>query len=234
MRPATDSRFSKGGGIRRIHDDLSRWASCAYHSDVSFENAPSDYSMLKINVLPKNGGGDTLWTSTYDVLDRISPSFRQYLETLTAEHNAEFFHKEAANLGITVRDDIERGNPINKGSTLIAHHPVIRTNPVTGWKALFVNRGFTGRIDDVSKDESDMILNYLNQVCVHNIDMQCRFRWEKGSVALWDNRCSWHSATFDYDEERSGDRASSIGERPYFDPKSVLKSEGLRAEGKRW
>lgn len=201
--------------------------------------------MLKVNILPE-AGGDTLWMSAYDVLDRMSPSFREYLETLTAEHNAEFFHKEAENLGLKVRDDIERGNPINKGSTLIAHHPIVRTNresptthtelilAVTGWKALFVNRGFTGRIDDVTKDESDMILNYLNQICIHNMDLQCRFRWEKGSVALWDNRCTWHSATFDYNEERRGDRASSLGEQPYLDSASVLKSDALRAEGNKW
>ncbi|GMK54791.1 hypothetical protein CspeluHIS016_0113770 [Cutaneotrichosporon spelunceum] len=226
-------RQNKGGGIRRIHDDLSRWASVAWHSDVSFENVPSDYSMLKVNILPE-AGGDTLWVDSYGILDRMSPSFVKYLETLTAEHNAEFFHKEAENLGLKVRDDIERGNPLNKGSSLIAHHPIIRTNPVTGWKALFVNRGFTHRIDDVTKDESDMILNYLNQICIHNMDLQCRFRWEKGSVALWDNRCTWHSATFDYSEERRGDRASSLGEKPYLDPTSKFKSDGLREEGNKW
>jgi alpha-ketoglutarate-dependent taurine dioxygenase len=124
-------RQNKGGGIRRIHDDVSRWASVAWHSDVSFENVPSDYSMLKVNILPE-AGGDTLWVDAYGVLDRMSPSFVQYLETLTAEHNAEFFHKEAENLGLKVRDDIERGNPLNKGSTLVAHHPVIRTNRESG------------------------------------------------------------------------------------------------------
>jgi alpha-ketoglutarate-dependent taurine dioxygenase len=63
---------SKGGGIRRIHDDLSRWASVAWHSDVSFENVPADYSMLKINVLPESGG-DTMWASTSDVSTAKSP-----------------------------------------------------------------------------------------------------------------------------------------------------------------
>jgi alpha-ketoglutarate-dependent taurine dioxygenase len=65
LRPTADVD-SKGGGIRRIHDDLSRWASVAWHSDVSFENVPADYSMLKINVLPESGG-DTMWASTSDV-----------------------------------------------------------------------------------------------------------------------------------------------------------------------
>lgn len=86
----------------------------------------------------------------------------------------------------------------------------------------------------MTKDESDMILNYLNQVCIHQIDCQARVKWDKGSVAIWDNSVTWHSATFDYEEERVGDRASSIGERPYFDPGSRLKKEALGEEGKKW
>ena len=70
-------------------EDVSRWASVAWHTDVSFERVPADYSMLKINTLPPMGG-DTLWCNTADVLDRMSPSFREYLETLTCEHNGEF------------------------------------------------------------------------------------------------------------------------------------------------
>ena len=84
-----------------------------------------------------------------------------------------------------------------------------------------------------------------------NIDCQVRFRWEKGSIAVWDNRSSWHTvsrnrssrlmssrlsfgqATFDYTEERSGERASTLGEVPYFDPKSKLRSESLLEEGVR-
>lgn len=82
-----------------------------------------------------------------------------------------------------------------------------------------------------------------------NFDCQVRFRWEGGSIAIWDNRVStlstydeagadqqstWHSATFDYDEERAGERASSVGEVPFFDPKSVKRSEGLAREGRKW
>jgi alpha-ketoglutarate-dependent taurine dioxygenase len=74
----------------------------------------------------------------------------------------------------------------------------------------------------------------LTIIAMLNFDCQVRFRWEAGSIAIWDNRSTWHSATFDYAEERAGERASSVGERPYFDPKSTLKSEGLAREGNRW
>lgn len=225
------SKQKKGGGINRRYDDVSRWASVAWHTDVSFERVPADYSMLKINVLPEMGG-DTLWINTADILDRISPSFREYLETLTCEHNADFFHSEAERLGMVINQG-PRGSSLNVDGSLKASHPVIRTNPVTGWKSLYVNRGFSRRIENVTKDESDMIMDYINRICMMNIDCQVRFRWEKGSIALWDNRSSWHSATFDYNEERSGERASTIGEIPYFDPSSKLRSEALREEGVR-
>ncbi|KAK4687226.1 hypothetical protein P7C73_g2890, partial [Tremellales sp. Uapishka_1] len=227
------ARQAKGGGIRRVHDDVSRFASVAWHSDVSFEKVPSDYSMLKINVLPETGG-DTFWNNMYEAYERMSPSMQAYMETLTATHSANFFHEEARRLGITISKTKERGNPINKGDDLEAHHPIVRTNPVTGWKALFINKGFTSRIDDVTKDESDVLLNYLNQLCIHNMDMQVRFRWQKNSLAIWDNRSTQHSATFDYGEERSGDRASGTGELPFLDPASITRSQGLKKDGHKY
>ncbi|WRT67275.1 uncharacterized protein IL334_004242 [Kwoniella shivajii] len=223
----------KGGGIMRLHDDVSRWASRAFHSDVSFEKVPSDYSMLKVNVLPPSGG-DTQWINCYDILDKISPSMLEYFKTLKADHNANFFHQEAANHGKTVSKTMIRGNPLNVGDDLSAHHPLIRTNPVTGWNALYYSYGFGSRIQGVTYDEHLMLRDYLTQLCLNNFDCSVRFRWEAGSVAIWDNRSTLHSATFDYAEERSGDRASSIGEQPYFSPEGKQKSEALRAEGKKW
>jgi len=112
---------------------------------------------------------------TRQILDKMSPSFLAYLETLKCRHNAQFFHAEAEKLGIKVRDDIERGSPLNVGDVLTADHPVIRTNPVTGWKALFVNRGFSDRILDVTKDESDFIYDYVNKIGTSN--PECRGRY---------------------------------------------------------
>ncbi|OCF42656.1 hypothetical protein I317_03515 [Kwoniella heveanensis CBS 569] len=223
----------KGGGIMRLHDDVSRWATRAFHSDVSFEKVPSDYSMLKINTLPPSGG-DTQWVNCYDILDKMSPSMLRFFENTEAEHNANFFHQEAANHGRTISKTMIRGNPLNVGDDLSARHPLIRTNPVTGWNALYYSYGFGGRIQGVTYDEHVMLREYLTQLCMNNFDCSVRFRWEAGSVAIWDNRSTLHSATFDYQEERNGDRASSIGEKPYFSPQGRLRSEALREAGLRY
>ena len=95
-----------------------------------------------------------------------------------------------------------------------AEHPVVRTHPVSGKKALYVNRGFTTRILGIPPDESDAILRYLYEH-MENPLFQCRFRWQPGSVAFWDNRCTQHRAMWDYwPHPRSGHRVTIKGERP--------------------
>lgn len=145
-------------------------------SDITFENVPSSYAMLKIHTLPATGG-DTLWASAYEAYDRLSQPMRSFLETLTATHDANFFHDEARRLGIPIKAK-GRGHPSNEGEDLRAVHPVIRTNrecednqvepsggilivilavrsAVTGWKGLFVNYAFTKRINGVTRDENE-------------------------------------------------------------------------------
>ncbi|KAA8894035.1 hypothetical protein FN846DRAFT_456536, partial [Sphaerosporella brunnea] len=179
-------------------------------------------------------GGDTLWASGYEAYDRLSPSLRAYLETLSAVHNADRFKEIAAQRGDNLR--LNRGSPENNDTSLTTVHPVIRTNPVTGWKSLFVNRGFTKRILGVTLDESRVLLDYLFRLVHDNHDLQVRFRWERyaqgegGDVALWDNRSVFHTATDDYIETkgvRLGDRAVSLGERPFLDRQAKSRREDL-------
>lgn len=218
----SSAKQKKGGGLIHQLSDTSRLASVGWHSDITFEPVPSDYAMLKIHTLPSTGG-DTLWASGYEVYDRLSASMAAYLETLTATHDATFFHDEAARLGNPLRQT-PRGHPLNVGTSLTTTHPVIRTNPVTGWKSVYVNKGFTKRINGVTRDESDMLLKYLLDLVVHNHDAQVRFRWNKNDIAVWDNRATWHTASYDYSEQRAGDRVCSLGEAPYLD----LSSKGRR------
>ncbi|KAH6197609.1 hypothetical protein HBI15_206860 [Parastagonospora nodorum] len=223
----SSEKQKKGGGLTHQLSDVSRFASAGWHSDITFEPVPSDYAMLKIHTLPATGG-DTLWASGYEIYDRLSPAMQQFLEGLTATHDAKFFLEEAERLGNPIRKGI-RGNPLNFGEALTAVHPVVRTNPVTGWKSVYVNKGFTKRINGVTKDESDVLLSYLFNLLTQNHDAQVRFEWRKNDLAIWDNRSTWHCATYDYNDPRAGDRVCSLGEAPYLDLQSTGRREALES-----
>ncbi|KAL1672807.1 hypothetical protein EV122DRAFT_271259 [Schizophyllum commune] len=201
-------------------------ASKGWHADITFENIPSDYAILKMHTLPKVGG-DTLWASAYEAYDRLSPAYRKFLEGLTAVHNADFFNEYARVHGLPINE--LRGAPDNKGSDLTAIHPVIRTNPVTGFKGLFVNPNFTKRIVELGLDESNDVLAFLARHVSENHDLQVRYTWSLNDLAIWDNRSTFHTATNDYnnDDKRQGNRVVSLGERPFFDPESKSRREAL-------
>ena len=91
-----------------------------------------------------------------------------------------------------------------------------------------MNKSFTKRILELTEDESANLLDYLARHISENHDLQVRFRWEKDSVAIWDNRSTFHTATLDYgNADREGNRAVSLGEVPYLDPKSRSRREVL-------
>src|SRR5699024_822419 len=103
-----------------------------------------------------------------------------------------------------------------RGDIPVAEHPVIRTHPVSGRRALYVNYGFTRRIVQLSQTESDALLRFLFEH-VSRPDFQVRFRWRPGSMAFWDNRCTQHLALWDYyPAVRSGYRVTLKGDRPFF------------------
>jgi len=220
------SVISSKGGIARPEAYLtSTRASQGWHSDITFEPVPSDYAILKMHTIPIVGG-DTIWASGYEAYDRLSPAYQKFLEGLTAVHHAPTFIEYAARNGLKIHDP--RGSPENTGTSLTAIHPVIRTHPVTGFKSLFVNREFTKRIVELSPEESDDVLKFLQLHISENHDLQVRYRWNTNDIAIWDNRATFHTATQDYGEElRMGNRVVSIGERPYFDPASKSRRAAL-------
>jgi alpha-ketoglutarate-dependent taurine dioxygenase len=154
---------------------------------------------------PQFGCGLILLQSGYEAYDRLSPYYKTFLEGLTAVHDATHFKVIGERFGKPLRTD--RGAPDNQGLDLFAIHPVIRTNPVSGWKGLFVNGGytrmtmsliqrFTKRIVELTKDESDSVLEYLFRHISQNHDLQVRFKWNKNDIAIWDNRSTFHTATY--------------------------------------
>ncbi|KAF2732384.1 taurine catabolism dioxygenase [Polyplosphaeria fusca] len=204
--------------------DLSR----EWHSDSTFETAPSDFSFLKMESTPPHGG-DTLWCSGYEIYDRISPSFRSYLETLTATCAQPVF-KTAAEVGNYAMME-PRGSPLNVGDEFAPSHPVVRTNRITGWKSIFAGVGLhVTKINDVYNFEDQMIREYMLRLITRNHDCIARMKWTRNACAIWNNSCVWHAATPDthlVDGVRTGVRASSIGEVPYIDPKSTGRREAL-------
>ncbi|KAI0595326.1 taurine dioxygenase family protein [Biscogniauxia sp. FL1348] len=210
--------------------DRRRYDAAQWHSDIQFEPVPADYTSLRLTQLPKTGG-DTLWASGYEIYERFSKPYQKFFEGLTATFVGDGFHRVAAAQPDKVKIyEKPRGSPLNVGAGLAAVHPVVRTNPVTGWKSIFPIGPFPKRINELQPHESDDLLKKFLQTITENHDLQVRFKWRnKNDIAIWDNRSVFHSATFDYDGlgERFGNRAVGIGERPYFDPNSVSKSEAL-------
>ena len=220
-----------------------------WHSDITFEPVPSDYTALRLTELPKTGGGadttslpfehhltdnssDTLWASGYELFDRISPPYQKFLEGLTATYAQPLFNKAASDNDFKLYS-APRGSTHNIGDKLEAIHPVIRTNPVTGWKSVFAVGHHLSKINGLAVEESKALLEWFVRLVAENHDLQVRNRWQNpNDLAIWDNRSVYHAATPDYEGlgERKGHRVVGLGEKPYFDSNSKSRRQAL-AEG---
>ena len=148
-----------------------------WHSDVSCDEEPPMASILHLHTVPESGG-DTIFASMYRAYDALSEPMKIFLGGLSATHDGEQVYRgRYAERGV---DDTGKAYPR-------AVHPVIRTHPVTGRKALYVNTYFTSHINELAPEESRALLDYL---CAHAIQpaFQCRFKWRPNTVAFWDNR----------------------------------------------
>ena len=175
-----------------------------WHSDVSCDEEPPLGTMLQIHIAPACGG-DTMFSNMYSAYNGLSEPIKKLIDGLTATHESEHLYRGRY---------VDRG--INDKDTIFpqAIHPIIRTHPETGKKALFVNRTFTTRVNELTPSESDRILDLLFDHAEH-IDHQIRFRWSINDMAFWDNRCCMHRAIWDYwPEERKGRRVTIKGDRP--------------------
>jgi taurine dioxygenase len=187
-----------------VHKDSKVANGEFWHSDVSCDEVPPLGTMLQLHILP-DIGGDTMFANMYAAYDALSEPLKRMLAGLTATHASEHVYRERySDRGV---DDRGKVYPH-------AVHPVVRTHPETGKRALYVNRTFTTRINELGDAESAAILDFLFAHCEH-IDFQVRFRWERNDVAFWDNRCAMHRAVWDYwPRERKGRRVTIKGDRP--------------------
>ena len=192
--------------LMRVHTDANstRQNGHQWHSDVSCDEEPPMGSVLHLHTVPEYGG-DTLFSSMYAAWDALSEPMKALLAPLEASH-------ESAHLYDRLYGD-ETVRRRNEWPSAV--HPVARTHPETGRKALFVNSIFTRRILGVTESESRALLQLLFEH-VANPHFQCRFRWRRNSIAFWDNRCVQHHAMWDYyPATRSGTRVTVVGDRPH-------------------
>jgi taurine dioxygenase len=173
-----------------------------WHSDVTCDAEPPMGSILYMQELPETGG-DTCFANMYEAYETLSEPLKAMLDGMTAIHDSAKAHS---------------GARPGQGSDMQfprSAHPVVRTHPVSGRKLLFVNRGFTTRIVQLKRNESDAILEMLYRH-IETPEFSCRFPWAVGSMAFWDNRCAQHRALFDYwPHRRYAHRVTVCGDKPF-------------------
>jgi taurine dioxygenase len=168
-----------------------------WHSDMSFLETPSIGSILHALEIPEFGG-DTLFASMTRAYEALSPGLKTTLQGLHAVHSA---NREYSAQGPSAQ---------KRGSMQVAEaegmageftHPVVKTHPVSGKKALYVNPAFTLRFEGWKERESKPLLDFLFSHARYE-GFTCRFQWRAGSLAFWDNRSVWHFALNDYPGQR--------------------------------
>lgn len=180
-----------------------------WHADTTYLEHPPMAAVLLAQELPPKGG-DTMWSNQYMAYEALSEGLRSVLDGLKAVNSS------AKADSTRTREDRVKSSPTTMSSTdLLAIHPVVRTHPETGRKALFVNFGHTLRFDGWNEEESRPLLDYLFH---HQIrpEFTCRFQWRTGSMAFWDNRCTQHNPINDYHGyKRLMHRVLIAGDLPY-------------------
>ena len=194
--------------VIHTHKDSKIANGNGWHTDVSCDAEPPLGTMLQLHQLPSQGG-DTLFASMYAAWEALSAPMQAFLETMNARHESEHVYR-----GRYSDRNVDDAGKVYPESV----HPVVRTHPETGRRALYVNCGFTTAIEGLGKAESKALLNFLFEH-IEQERFQVRFKWEVNDMAFWDNRCLQHHAMWDYwPEERKGHRVTIQGDRPYLAP----------------
>jgi taurine dioxygenase len=179
-----------------------------WHSDTTYLKEPPLATLLYAVEVPTHGG-DTLFTNTRKAYEALSPGMRAMVDQLTGMNSAALKHSGGRS---NLHKDIKgmRVHDTETATAYEAEHPVARTHPETGKKALYVSRSHTLRFKDMSEEESRPIVDFLQQ---HQIrpEFTCRVRWRPGTLTVWDNRCTQHNAVNDYHGQRRRMRRITVG-----------------------
>jgi taurine dioxygenase len=190
------------------HKDNPVLSTDVWHSDTTFRETPTKYTILRCEIMPEFGG-DTLWANMEAAHEGLSDTFRAMISGLRAVHDFQNFRVLFKN---TEEDRIK----LHRMEDMFPNpsHPVVRTHPVTGRKSIYVNPQFTLRIEGLEPAESRAILDVLfAQARVP--EYQFRIRWTPGTIVFWDNRSTQHYAANDYyPQRRRMERTAVVGDVP--------------------
>jgi taurine dioxygenase len=205
LSPAQHRDFAAHWGEMEIHPYLQKvegfpevvelssergFVADEWHTDVTFSERPPIMSILN-HVETPEFGGDTLWSNQYAVYESLSQPMRDLLEGLTCINTARVF-----------------GDPKSR-----ATHPALRIHPKTGRRCLYVNGQFSERFVELSFDESKNLIDFLRTYATHS-RFTVRYHWTKGTLAMWDNRCTQHSVLNDFEGLRVIQRVTILGDDP--------------------
>lgn len=172
-----------------------------WHTDVSCDTAPISASLLYMHQMPESGGGDTLFASMTEAYALLSDPVKALIGNLRAVHDGALPWRQSYGR------EPEPGTQFNRTS-----HPMVIAHPENGKPLLWVNRGFTTRIEGVSRLESHALLEMLFQHIEATPRLQCRVRWDERTLVIWDNIATQHHAVWDYfPHTRHAERVSAIG-----------------------
>ena len=219
VQPAEVSAFEKSAEYPEIDileydaDNPPHVTRDLWHTDFAGTERPTWGTLLYARDIPA-GGGDTIWVSAVAAYEALSDRMKAHIEGLWA------YHDSYRPYGEHVRPEMYEGDKgadhmrEKRAAYVPALHPVVRTNPDSGQRGLFVNESMTTFIKDMDRRESDYILRYLFDH-LRTPEFQYRHKWRENDLAIWDNRTSLHYALFDYTEHRLIHRIIIRGDEPY-------------------
>lgn len=219
VQPAEVSAFEKSAEYPEIDileydaDNPPHVTRDLWHTDFAGTERPTWGTLLYARDIPA-GGGDTIWVSAVAAYEALSDRMKAHIEGLWA------YHDSYRPYGEHVRPEMYEGDKgtdhmrEKRAAYVPALHPVVRTNPDSGQRGLFVNESMTTFIKDMDRRESDYILRYLFDH-LRTPEFQYRHKWRENDLAIWDNRTSLHYALFDYTEHRLMHRIIIRGDEPY-------------------
>jgi taurine dioxygenase len=180
-----------------------------WHSDTSYLETPPMATMLIAREVPPVGG-DTLFANQYLAYETLSDGMKRLLDGLVGVNTSA-----KADSTRTREDRVRDSGKAEARKEYVGEHPVVRTHPETGRKALYVNVAHAVRFKDMTEEESKPILDFLYRHQTRS-EFTCRFHWEPGSIALWDNRCAQHNPVNDYHgHRRVMHRITLKGDKPF-------------------